>query len=193
MKLSGLKIINVLVFTILLVGILPEVEAQKVQKVNMTGSTMVIKGTSNLHDWESKVQQISGQVTTKTNGNTLESLTSVTITIPVSSIKSGKSIMDSKTYDALNNEKFPSITFIAGTGSIQAGNVISTSGKLTVAGVTRDVTLKVTYSVAADGQLKVKGSTKFKMTDFKVNPPTALLGTLKTGNEVEIVFDVNFK
>jgi hypothetical protein len=31
------------------------------------------------------------------------------------------------------------------------------------------------------------------MTDFGIKPPTALMGTMKVGNEVEVVFSVTMK
>jgi hypothetical protein len=37
-------------------------------------------------------------------------------------------------------------------------------------------------------RIQIKGSKKVKMTDFNISPPTAMLGTLKTGDEVTISF-----
>jgi hypothetical protein len=34
------------------------------------------------------------------------------------------------------------------------------------------------------------GALKFLMTDFGIKPPVALLGTLRTKNEVEVKFEV---
>jgi hypothetical protein len=45
----------------------------------------------------------------------------------------------------------------------------------------------------ADGSISFAGSKKLKMTDYKIKPPTALLGSLTTGDEVEIVFQVTLK
>lgn len=169
------------------------VYAQKVLKVTPSGNTMVIKGTSNLHEWESKAQQITGEISAKMDNNSVQSIPSVTINVPVAFIKSGKGIMDNKTYDALKKDKFPNISFRSTSVSVASGNTLNAVGKMTIGGVTKDAVLRTTYSVNPDGTLKVKGGTTLKMSDFDINPPTALMGTLKTGNVVDIQFEVSFK
>jgi polyisoprenoid-binding protein YceI len=39
----------------------------------------------------------------------------------------------------------------------------------------------------------VKGTTDFRLTDFQIDPPTALMGTIKTGDEVTIEFKATFQ
>jgi polyisoprenoid-binding protein YceI len=166
--------------------------AQKMYKVKPTGTTMAIKGTSNLHEWESAVQTINGDLIATIEATELKQVSKVSLTIPVSSIKSGKSIMDSKTYDALKNEKFPTITFNSTTITLTATNVITAVGQLSLAGVSKPETIKGIWSVSAAGLITIKGVFKMKMTDFDIKPPTAVLGTLKTGDEVEIDFQTSF-
>jgi hypothetical protein len=73
------------------------------------------------------------------------------------------------------------------------GYDVNTVGSLSIAGTTLKTDLYVLGKVASNGTITFTGSKKIKMTDFKINPPTALMGTLTTGNEVEIVFQVTFK
>jgi hypothetical protein len=35
-----------------------------------------------------------------------------------------------------------------------------------------------------------KGSKKIKMTDFNVEPPSFMFGSVKTGDEITVTFDV---
>jgi hypothetical protein len=42
----------------------------------------------------------------------------------------------------------------------------------------------------SDHDIKFSGSYTLKMTDFKMSPPTAMMGTIKVGNEVTIKFDL---
>ena len=42
----------------------------------------------------------------------------------------------------------------------------------------------------ADGQYQVSGAYPMKMTDFGIEPPTALLGTMTTGDDVTINFNL---
>ncbi len=157
---------------------------------------MVIKGTSNLHDWESKVTQVRGNGQLTTEPNTLKEIKSLWVEIPVRGIKSSKgSIMDGKTYDALKAGSNPLITYkllkINGLAAKGGGSFgVSAWGELTIAGVTKQTDLWVTAKVDEYGTVVFSGSKKLKMTDFQISPPTALLGTLTTGDDVEIQFSV---
>jgi hypothetical protein len=51
----------------------------------------------------------------------------------------------------------------------------------------------VRAKVGADGGVTFTGSKKLKMTDYKIKPPTALMGTLTTGDDIEIVFTITLK
>ena len=44
-----------------------------------------------------------------------------------------------------------------------------------------------------DKQFQVKGEVPLKMSDFGIDPPTAMMGTLKTGNEVVIKYNLEFE
>jgi hypothetical protein len=42
------------------------------------------------------------------------------------------------------------------------------------------------------GEWVFSGSKILKMTDFNVEPPVVLMGTLKTGNEITVTFEARF-
>ncbi len=150
-------------------------------------STMSVLGTSTLHDWESVVEEVSAQATVKG-----KNLTNVSLTAAVKSIKSGKAGMDSNTYKALKADDYPEITFVAeklkSSGSSLAGD-----GQLTVGAVTNDITVDLTYEELSDDAFKVTGEIPMKMTDFGITPPTAMLGAIKTGDDVTIKFEIAMK
>ena len=163
-----------------------------------TNFSLVIKGTSNLHDWQSVAKEVrtSGDMTLV--AGVLKSVQSLTVEIPVKMIKSAKgSIMDNKTYDALKANSNPNIVYkLEKVTSLNAkGNAydLNASGYLTIAGNTNKIDLTVQGKVDGDGSITFSGSKKLKMTDYKIKPPTALLGTMTTGDEVEIVFQVTLK
>ena len=163
-----------------------------------TNFSLVIKGTSNLHDWQSVAKEVrtSGDMTLV--AGVLKSVQSLTVEIPVKMIKSAKgSIMDNKTYDALKANSNPNIVYkLEKVTSLNAkGNAydLNASGYLTIAGNTNKIDMTVQGKVDGDGSITFSGSKKLKMTDYKIKPPTALLGTMTTGDEVEIVFQVTLK
>lgn len=160
---------------------------------------LVVKGTSNLHDWESKANEVraNGSMTVDATG-ILKSIQSLYVEVPVKAIKSQKgSIMDNKTYNALKADAFPNITFkldkITGLG--KRGDIydVNAAGALTIAGSTNKIDIYVQGKLDGNSGIIFSGAKKLKMTDYKINPPTALMGTLTTGNEVEIAFQVTLK
>ncbi|MCE1155228.1 MAG: YceI family protein [Bacteroidales bacterium] len=177
----------------LLVGILAMstwVSAQ-VLTFSPQNSSIVINGTSNVHDWKSKTSQIKGQMVFADNNQ----LKSLSVDIPVKSIKSGEKLMDSKTYDTLGAEKNPTISFRMTdvAGFQRNGNDISVAvnGNLTIAGTTKKVVLKAKGKSNQNGVYTFNGETQIKMSDFGMKPPTVLMGTLKVGDLVKLSFDVS--
>jgi hypothetical protein len=45
----------------------------------------------------------------------------------------------------------------------------------------------------ADKSITYKGTYKLKMTDYKIDPPSIMLGAITTGNEVTIKFELLLK
>ena len=159
--------------------------------------TVTIRGTSNLHSWNEKVQIVSGNGTVTQNKDGSFDLDAISIRMQVHSIKSDEgSIMDNKTYSALKADSYPEIIFTLTTPvksiSSSAEKIISAKGNLTIAGVTKSVEMQVKSWMKEQGKLTFQGAQIIKMSDYNINPPTALFGTLKTGNELTIDFKTNF-
>ncbi|MCK6692864.1 MAG: YceI family protein [Thermoanaerobaculia bacterium] len=159
--------------------------------------TMTIKGSSNLHDWESTAKEARANGAVSIENGELKAISSLTVEVPVKSIKSPKgNIMDNKTYDALKAKSNPTIIFKLEkiNSLVKKGDAydISATGNLTIAGVTNKIDLQVKGKVNGDATT-FSGSKKLKMTDYKIDPPTALFGTMTTGNDIEVVFSVTMK
>ena len=159
---------------------------------------MEVAGTSNLHDWTASVEKISGTLkVTAESGKALD-IKDVELIFDAKSLKGSKgSIMDSKIKDALKSEKFPTIQFklnqIENT-SFQGGTShIKATGLLTISGTNRPISLSTTGKLLPNGEIEITGSSKLKMSDFKIDPPTAMLGTLKTADEVTVTFKLVFQ
>jgi polyisoprenoid-binding protein YceI len=161
--------------------------------------SIVINGTSNLHDWSEQVGTVTGDASGTINKDKSFDLAEINIKMDVSSIKSTKgAIMDNNTYKALKADKHPYIIYmlkqpvkviLPGSGK----KTIFTKGRLTIAGITRDANMTVTLVMRDSGKFIFEGSQVLKMTDYGIVPPTALLGSLKTGNEITITFKSEFK
>lgn len=163
--------------------------------LNNATSELTVFGTSNLHDWDVKAEKQSGKLALDRSGQLQIKL--LQVSVETESLKSGKSGMDKNTYKALKTNKHKSISFdMKEVKSISKLNDnsyrVSVTGNLTIAGVTKNTGLDFIIEVASS-QVILKGSKSFKMTDFGVDPPKALLGTVTTGDEVKIEFKTVFK
>lgn len=159
-------------------------------KLDNNLSSMYIDGTSTLHDWTSTVENMSGTLNAEFNGATLSKLKSINVSIVVASIKSGKSGMDKNTYNALNESSYPNITFKLKTYNI-GETELTLSGEISIAGTTKLVKFKVPYEVKGD-RIELQGKYAMKMTDFNIEPPTAVMGTIKTGDDLVIRYNLVF-
>lgn len=167
------------------------VQAQTL-KLNPKTFSMTIFGTTNVHNFQSKVTQATGELVV--NGS--KQVQSLVVEIPVKGIKSNEKLMDTKTYDAFNATKNPTITFkMLEVNSLQVtGNDINVtvSGNLTIAGVTKKVSLKSTGKITKAGVYEFSGSYSLKMTDYGMKPPTAML-VMKVGDVITLKYSVTFE
>ena len=157
-------------------------------------TTVTIKGTSSLHEWEMKGVSITGVIETdpelwKGDG---PKPGVVKVSIPVASVRSEHDRMDRIMRESLKAEANPDIKFEMTTASLVKSSgdsfVVRSNGKLTIAGVTRDVTLDVTVQRGGDRRYILSGQTPIRMTDYGIKPPVAMMGTLKTGDLVTVAF-----
>jgi len=159
-------------------------------------SSVTIKGTSSLHDWHMKGEKVSADAEIVLNAdNTLKEIKAFNGQIAVEDLKSGKMGMDGICYDALKYEDFPVIKFFLKT----IDKIDPVTGKVTdkfnvtIAGVTKPMTIQGVFTDLKNGQLRIIGEQKMKMSDFKVDPPTALFGTIKTGDDITLEFNIAMK
>src|SRR6185369_1129197 len=148
-------------------------------------------GTSTLHNWEMKSADIAIEAIFKTSpeGKPTQ-LDAIKVIIPAETLKSGKGAMDKNAYSSLKTEKFKTISFVMTNSKMESGKITG-SGSLTIAGVTQKIDFEVTGTIKPDNSIQCKGEKRMKMTDFNVEPPTFMMGTIKTGNEIVISLDFN--
>lgn len=165
----------------------------QVLKINPKSFTMTILGTTNVHDFKSKVTQAKGEALVNAN----KELQSLVVEIPVRSIKSGEKLMDTKTYETFDVENNPNITFkLVEVNSLHVDGSqvnVTVTGNLTMAGVTRKISIKSTGTATKTGVFEFTGSVALKMTDFKMSPPTAMMGLMKVGDAITLKYDVSFE
>jgi len=183
------RFINFLIFIALIAPWSDGLQAQSIVKVQT--NKLVVQGSSSLHDWESEITKAEWKGSFVIKENSLVAINNVVVKIPVESIKSTKGkIMDSKTYDAFDYKKNPNITYTLSQAKVAANGNIEAKGNLTMAGVTKPIDLILQSRILPGGNVQIILSKKLRMTDFKMEPPTAMMGTIKVGDEVNVVVDV---
>jgi polyisoprenoid-binding protein YceI len=148
-----------------------------------TGSSIKVEGTSTLHEWTMEGSAINGTIDSATRA--------AVVTIPVISLKSQHGKMDRLMAEALKAKDHPQIRYELVEANVPEGAAtftIKTRGRLTIAGVTRELVMDVQGARGADGSYVLTGTAPLKMTAFGVKPPTAMMGTIKTGDDVKVTF-----
>lgn len=160
--------------------------AQANQEVTLDRNTaMYVDGTSTLHDWTVESKSATGVLVMQEDG-----IASVSVQVPVRSLESGKSGMDRRMYDALESRNHDTITFTSNEITLADDKRSGVAkGQLTIAGQTRDH--EVPFTLTGDGNSwKFTGSSDFTMSKFDIDPPTAVMGTIRTGDAIVVRFEI---
>ena len=174
---------KLILFPLLAVLTLPLI-AQTAFQSDGNSSKMSILGTSTLHDWESVVENFTVTASIK-DGN----LVDVKLDVVVKSIKSGKGGMDKNTYKAMKEDQFPKIKFSAKELSVSETKLTGT-GQLTIAGKTKSIPVNFSFEKWNNDTFQVSGQIDLVMSEYGIDPPTAMMGAIKTGDKVTIKFEI---
>lgn len=146
------------------------------QMITGKSTKATVSGTSPMHDWT--MTATTATFTGTVSGN---AITNVKFLMAAKTLKSEKGkMMDNKAYKALKAEANPNITFTA--ASLPVGKS-SITGKLTIAGVTKNVTIPVNV-VKNGASYTITGSENMKMSDFGMETP-GFLG-VHTGDAITV-------
>ena len=192
----GMFIKSLMSFLLVASGLmLTTVSAQTTLKTS--AGEVTVNGKSNIHDWEMKTD--AGSATAQlvmTNGE-LTSLKSLDFIMLIKSMKSGQSIMDSRAQKALKADAHPNITYkltsATVTSTAKGKYTIKTEGNLNISGVTKAVSMTVNGVTNSDGSIQITGKRKMKMSEFKIPPPSYMLGAMKVYDDLEITFNLKLK
>ena len=100
--------------------------------------------------------------------------------------------MDNNAYKALDEKQYPQIYFELTEVESIIDQMIKAKGNLTISGNSSMVSLEVNYQLSED-DIWFTGSIPITFTQFKLDPPKALFGTIKTGDDLKISFETIFK
>jgi len=162
-------------------------------KYNGSSVDLLVSGTSTLHDWTMRSAKAECTAVFDFNAaGQISGLNGLNFSTPVKALKSEHTAMDNNAYKALKTDKDPVISYTLTSVSVAPGtggaSTVTCNGKLTIAGATRDAQLVAICKPGAGNTVTVTGSQKISMKDFSIDPPTFMLGTIKTGNDITLSF-----
>ena len=168
--------------------------AARTASLTLSSARVSIEGTSNIHGYTASSTALTiaaldvDAADEDVLGRALEAnaIRAFEVVIPTTSLTSPRDGIDKNMHKALKAAEHPDIRFRLRSLDAAAGTA---TGRLTIAGVEKDVTLNVQVMRQAAG-LGVTGTTSLMMTDYGVTPPKAMLGMLKTNPKVTITFEL---
>ncbi len=166
-----------------------------------TPSKISFDGDSTLHKYSVRATSftLDGQMVGLADDVTAERLGSdlcrgdATLTVPVLQLKSGKDGLDANLYKALDAKRYPTIVYrfehCTAKRRADGSYDVEAHGTLQVAAKTQPLVLALTAR-PSKGQVRLRGRKRLTMTSFGIKPPVLFLGSLKTADEIHVVFDV---
>jgi polyisoprenoid-binding protein YceI len=155
-------------------------------------------GQSSKHEAVARTSTVSGGLTVSGDSSGYQ-VSSLTLTVGLADLHSVDSVAgrdvtqrDGVVSRQLGVQQFPTATFTAVTASVP-GTVssqqvdVTATGKLTIHGVTKDVTVTAKAQQVGD-KMEVAGNVSINMADYQVSPPQ--VGFVTVDSAVTIEFDV---
>ena len=156
-------------------------------------------GETSKHEAVARTSTVSGSLTVSGDSSGGYQVSSITFTAVLTDLHSidtvaGRDVTqrDFVVSRQMDLQQFPNATFTATSASV-AGAVtsqavdVSVPGKLTIHGVTRDVTATAKAQFAG-GKIEIAGSVAIDMTDYGVTPPSLPFTTVDSQATIE--FDI---
>jgi hypothetical protein len=156
-----------------------------------TGTELKISGGSSLHDWEMVSKDAKGTAVFTMAGTSVSGAQSLKVNAEAESLKSGTRGLDNNAYKALKTGQHKQISFTLKELTGTAPNYTA-KGDFTIAGVTKTASFPVKLTQNGSN-LIFEGKYDTKLTNFSIDPPTALMGTVKTRDDVTISFKTIFQ
>ncbi|RKQ42587.1 YceI-like domain-containing protein [Roseivirga pacifica] len=171
------KILSLVAFMFLVITS----KAQTSFTIAETGNKISVSGTSNLHDFTLVSEEIKGSAELFVENGTITNIKKVVVTLKTESLESSKSGLTKNAMKTLQPDANPIISYIA-FDMPAAGKI---SGILNVAGYDSDQTFDFTSEMKG-GKLYVTAKGNIKFTDFQLDPPSALAGTIKAKDDLQL-------
>ena len=160
--------------------------AQATYEIDPENSKVWVDGTSTLKKWSAQVKSMQGTLTVDDNGQ----IDQVELSFDATTMDGGRGAdMNKKIYKALKTSEHPNIVFKGQSTTATDGHDLASVGTIMVAGETKEITIQADGSITA----RITGSSPLKLSDFNIEPPTAMFGQIVCHDDLTIGFDLSLK
>lgn len=161
-------------------------------------SKLWLEGTSSVRGYTCRADRVSGTIDTPGGGGSVaiadlkSTVRGAEVSVTTAGLECGNGTMNGHLRKALKSDASPKVTYRITSFDVAADGKMKLNGTLSIAGTDRPVSIDATAAEEA-GKLRVRGSRQLKMTEFGVQPPTLMMGTMKVHDPVTVHFDVLLK
>ena len=188
---------------VLIAGAAPAQEKSGALRIPVRAdSRLWLEGGSNIRDWtctatamEALIAIDASSADSQDNATVARSLRGVDVIVPVRMLKCGDRHMEANMYAALKAPKPPAMSYIIAdfelTPSVNGdGLSVQATGRMSVAGAERPVSMTVKTERLPDGTRRARGTVPIRMTDFGIVPPRPWFGVLRTADKILVKFEI---
>lgn len=186
-------------------------------------SAVVLEGTSNVAGWRCRAADIDATARVASSPEHLNAVIDriedgqigvwmakpasgrfpvpeLRLRVPVAAFRCGNRVMETDMRRALKADRHPDVAFVFRAlrsgieHDLDHGDYrASVTGDLTLAGVTRSIELRVSAERLSRTTFRLRAELPLRMTDFAVEPPSALFGAIRARDELLVHFDLRLE
>lgn len=166
-------------------------------------SKLWFDGKSTVRDWSCKATTMQAAVEAEGAGAVAailagtKAVTNVSFSVPIDKIdcQNNNGTMQGHMKKALNAAKHPTISFAMTGYELAKGATVTGTlqGDLTINGIAKPISFPVEFSEGAGGALRMTGKYPLTMTEWSVQPPKLMMGTLKVNPKIDVHIDLLLK
>ncbi|MBV6429283.1 MAG: hypothetical protein KIPDCIKN_03834 [Haliscomenobacter sp.] len=165
-------------------------------------SKLSLSGTSNVNKFTCACNQKFSPLTigaTASSNRSQIAFEHTVLKLTTNKLDCGQKIMNKDMYRTLKADEYPYISIELKKAQFPVGVTIDDCAEwveldaetvITIAGNARRVPLKVKARNLSAGRFQFRSAQALKMTDFGIQPPTAMMGAIKVRDSITIQFDL---
>ena len=157
-----------------------------------------VSGYTNNYNWKMRTDSVECRAQITLIDRTLKAINGLSFSVPVKNLSSPNTYMDRIAHRTLKSYPFEKIYFKYVNSDILPWDdkdqyLVKATGNLTIAGITRAISMDLIATVINDGIITFAGNHQLKLSTYEVVPKKALMGTLRTSDDVLVNFVIGLR